>query len=78
MKKINIKVAAVFASITLLAVHGCKKSFLDSDQLSQYSPDNLNNVDALKGVLNALGKAARGEFFGDAAPMLTESIFSRQ
>ncbi|MNM61222.1 SusD family protein [compost metagenome] len=76
MKKINIKVAAVFASIILLAVHGCKKSFLDSDQLSQYSPDNLNNVDALKGVLNALGKAARGEFFGDAAPMLTESIFS--
>ncbi|MDR2275187.1 MAG: RagB/SusD family nutrient uptake outer membrane protein, partial [Sphingobacterium sp.] len=76
MKKINIKVAAVFASLALLAANGCKKSFLDSNQLSQYSPNDLNNVDALVGVLNALGRATRGEFFGDSAPLLTESLFS--
>lgn len=76
MKKINIKIAAIVASIGLLTVNGCKKSFLDSDQLSQYSPENLDNVDALKGVLNALGRASRNEFFGDSAPLLTESLFS--
>ena len=62
MKKINIKVAAVFASLALLAANGCKKSFLDSNQLSQYSPNDLNHVDALVCVLNALGRATRGEF----------------
>jgi len=77
MKKINKKIAIVFASITLLGINGCKKSFLDSDQLSQYSPEtSLNNVAAMQAALNGLGKSARGEFFGDSAPYLTESIFS--
>jgi len=76
MKKRHIKIAVIAASIGLLTVHGCKQSFLDSDQLSQYSPENLDNVEALKGVLNALGRATRGEFFGDSAPLLTESLFS--
>ncbi len=76
MKNIKIKVAAIFASMGLLAINGCKKSFLDSDQLSQYSPSNLDNVEALRAVLNALGLASRGEYFGDSAPYLTESIFS--
>ena len=63
--------------LSALIVSGsCKKSNLDSDQLSQYSPTNLDNVAALRGSLNALGANVRQEYFGDSAPMLTESIFS--
>lgn len=72
-KKTTILIAAFVLSLT----NACKESYLDSDQLSQYSPErSLNNVSAMKAALNALGAAARGEFFGDSAPMLTESIFS--
>ena len=77
MKTTNTKLAIYVASVLLLAAGGCKKSFLDSDQLSQYSPEtSLSNVAALKGALNALGANVRQEYFGDSAPMLTESIFS--
>lgn len=77
MKTTNTKLAIYVASVLLLAAGGCKKSFLDSDQLSQYSPEtSLSNVAALRGALNALGANVRQEYFGDSAPMLTESIFS--
>jgi hypothetical protein len=77
MKTTNTKFAIYVASVLLLAAGGCKKSFLDSDQLSQYSPEtSLSNVAALRGALNALGANVRQEYFGDSAPMLTESIFS--
>lgn len=76
MKKLNKRISILLAALALLSVQGCKKEFLDSDQLSQYSPTNLDNVNALQGVLNALAKSSRGEFFGDSAPYLTESIFS--
>ncbi|TDQ11779.1 RagB/SusD family nutrient uptake outer membrane protein [Pedobacter metabolipauper] len=76
MNNISKKLAICILSALLIAAGGCKKEFLDSDQLSQYSPESLNNVEALRGGLNALGANVRQEFFGDAAPMLTESIFS--
>lgn len=77
MKTTNTKLAIYVTSVLLLAAGGCKKSFLDSDQLSQYSPEtSLSNVAALRGALNALGANVRQEYFGDSAPMLTESIFS--
>jgi hypothetical protein len=71
------KKSILIASVMLVTAYGCKKSYLDSDQLSQYSPEtSLNNVAALRGSLNALGANVRQEFFGDAAPYLTEAIFS--
>ncbi len=77
MKKKFIYLPVLFAISSMTLFNACNKSFLDSDQLSNYSPDgSLNNVIALKGVLHSLGAATRGEFFGDAAPYLTESIFS--
>ena len=77
MNKLNHKIAILIASAALITSGGCKKSFLDSDQLSQYSPEaSLNSVAALKGALNGLGANVRQEYFGDSAPMLTESIFS--
>jgi len=76
MKNINKKIVVIVTAITLLSVQACKREFLDSDQLSQYSPESLNNVTAMQAALNRLGLSTRGEFFGDSAPMLTESIFS--
>jgi hypothetical protein len=76
MNTFNKKII-LFASLTLIGSVGCKKSFLDSDQLSQYSPEtSLSSVAALKAALNGLGANVRQEYFGDSAPMLTESIFS--
>lgn len=77
MNKLNNKIAILITSVALITSGGCKKSFLDSDQLSQYSPEtSLNSVAALRGALNGLGANVRQEYFGDSAPMLTESIFS--
>lgn len=77
MKTTHTKIVLFVTSVLLLTAGGCKKSFLDSEQLSQYSPEtSLNNVAALRGALNALGANVRQEYFGDSAPMLTESIFS--
>jgi starch-binding outer membrane protein, SusD/RagB family len=39
MNKLNHKIAILMASAALITSGGCKKSFLDSDQLSQYSPE---------------------------------------
>lgn len=70
------KLTILLTSAIMIISGGCKKSFLDSDQLSQYTPESLNTVAALRGSLNALGANVRSEYFGDSAPMLTESIFS--
>ncbi len=70
------KLAILLTSAMVIISGGCKKSFLDSDQLSQYNPESFNTVGAMRGSLNALGANVRAEYFGDSAPMLTESIFS--
>lgn len=76
MKTINKKITVICLSAVLLADVGCKKSYLDSDLLSGFSPTSLSTVDAMKSALNGVGLTVRREFFGDSAPMLTESIFS--
>ena len=76
MKKLNQNILVLLAFLSLITAAGCKKTYLDSEQLSSYAPENLNNVAAMRAALNGLGLATRREFFGDSAPMLTESIFS--
>ncbi|WP_443944320.1 RagB/SusD family nutrient uptake outer membrane protein [Pedobacter sp. AW1-32] len=76
MKIINQNIFALLAFLSMVGLAGCKKTYLDSEQLSSYAPENLNNLVAMKAALNGLGFATRREFFGDSAPMLTESIFS--
>ncbi|MBC7914532.1 MAG: RagB/SusD family nutrient uptake outer membrane protein [Pyrinomonadaceae bacterium] len=67
----------IIIAVCFLAVNGCKEERLEADLLSSYSPGtSLNNVAAMKAALNGLGVSVRNEFFGDGAPMLTESIFS--
>lgn len=76
MKKINKALFLLCTATLLIADTACKKSYLDSDQLSSYSPNNLDNPNAMKAALNGIALILRKEYFGDAAPMLTESLFS--
>lgn len=77
MNNLNKRIIFLFASAALSVSVGCNKNFLDSEQLSAYSPESsLNNVAAMKAALNACAKNVRQEYFGDSAPLLTESIFS--
>ncbi len=76
MKNINKKIAVSCLSALLLANMGCKKSFLDTDMLSTYQPTSLNTPAAMRSALAGVSVVVRGEYFGDSAPMLTESIFS--
>ncbi|MEE1944489.1 RagB/SusD family nutrient uptake outer membrane protein [Pedobacter sp. KR3-3] len=76
MKKIHQKITAICLTTLLLAGVGCKKTYLDSDLLSSFSPSSLNTADAMKSALNGVALMVRREYFGDSAPMLTESIFS--
>ncbi|ALL06738.1 starch-binding protein [Pedobacter sp. PACM 27299] len=76
MKKINKTLFLLCTAALLMADTACKKSYLDSDQLSSYSPNNLDNPNAMKAALNGVALILRKEYFGDSAPMLTESLFS--
>ena len=77
MKIINKKIATLVTAGLFLLTNGCKEDYLTSDQLSVYAPEtSLNNVAAMRAALNALGANVRQEYFGDSAPMLTESLFS--
>lgn len=77
MNSLNKNFTLLLTSALLLASGGCNKEFLDSNQLSAYSPEeSLNSVAAMRGALNACAKNVRQEYFGDSAPLLTESVFS--
>ncbi|SDP86595.1 Starch-binding associating with outer membrane [Mucilaginibacter sp. OK268] len=77
MKTINKKIIATITLATVLISGSCKKDFLKPKDLSDFTPDlTLTSVSAMQAALNYLNKNLRAEFFGDSAPMLTESIFS--
>lgn len=76
MKTIHKKITVICLSAVLLADVGCKKTYLDSDLLSAFSPTSLSTADAMRSALNGVALTVRREYFGDSAPMLTESIFS--
>lgn len=75
--KNNIKYLSIFAYLLMVVVSSCNKDWLTPKPLSIYSPENTF-VDAtgFKAALGASAKNIRDEFFGDGAPIITESIFS--
>ncbi|MGN8067637.1 RagB/SusD family nutrient uptake outer membrane protein [Mucilaginibacter sp. SG564] len=76
MKKIN-KILAIVTLTSAVIAGSCKKDFLKPKLLSQFSPQvTYTSVPAMQAALNYLSVNLRAEFFGDSAPMLTESIFS--
>lgn len=63
--------------ITLVITNGCKKDFLNPQALSKFTPDiSLTTPSAIQAALEQCNIIVRGEFFGDSAPMITESLFS--
>lgn len=73
----NIIAGLVMAAVALVTDGCTKRSELDPQTLSNFSPDNtLNSPAAFKAALEAMNANVRIEFFGDSAPMLTESIFT--
>jgi hypothetical protein len=78
MKKINKNIIAGFIAATVLIMGGCtKRSELVPEAPSKFTPDvTLTTPAAFKNALATLNISVRFEFFGDAAPLLTESIFT--
>lgn len=76
MKNIYKITFACFTSAMLISV-SCKKSFLEPEPLSIYTPENAY-VDAagLRAALVACARNLRNEYYGDGAPWITEQIFS--
>ncbi|RYU91989.1 RagB/SusD family nutrient uptake outer membrane protein [Mucilaginibacter terrigena] len=78
MKKINKNIIAALAIGAVFAAGGCtKRSDLFPEAPSKYTPGNtLTTPGAFRALLLNLNLSVRFEFFGDSAPMLTESIFT--
>lgn len=78
MKRINKNIIAGVAIAAVFVAGGCtKRSELIPEAPSKYTPDvTLTTPAAFKTALLALNPSIRFEFFGDSAPLLTESIFT--
>ena len=76
MKILNKKICLALVALMTVA-NSCKKADLDAEFLSKFEPEvALSNVAGMKAALAGLGLNVRQEFFGDMAPIVTESIFS--
>ncbi|MEO6522166.1 MAG: RagB/SusD family nutrient uptake outer membrane protein [Mucilaginibacter sp.] len=78
MKKINKKILTALILATVIITNGCtKREELVPEAPSKFTPDvTLTSPAAFKAAVDYMNLNARIEFFGDSAPMLTESIFS--
>lgn len=80
MKTRNFRYISLFwcaAASAVMVASSCKKEFLAPKPLSFFTPDQTYNSPAgMQSALETLNANLRDEFFGDSAPMLTESIFS--
>ncbi|MDB5126589.1 RagB/SusD family nutrient uptake outer membrane protein [Mucilaginibacter sp.] len=78
MKKINRNIIAGLAVAAVFITGGCtKRGDLIPEAPSKFTPGNtLTTPAAFRAALLNLNLSVRFEFFGDSAPMLTESIFT--
>lgn len=78
MKKLHktLRLSAIIAVATMLLA-GCKKNWLEPKPLSIYSPENtLIDAVGFNAALNGCARNLRDEWYGDGAPIITETIFS--
>jgi hypothetical protein len=60
-----------------MVFEGCKKDWLEPKPLSIYSPENtFTDLVGFNAALTGCAKNMRDEWFGDGAPIITETIFS--
>jgi len=78
MKNFKITIIAGIAAAAVFSTGGCtKRSDLLPEAPSKFTPNNtLNTPAAFRNALLNLNLGIRAEYFGDSAPMLTESIFT--
>lgn len=61
----------------MVALESCKKDWLEPKPLSFYSPENtLTDLVGFNAALNGCARNLRDEWYGDGAPIITETIFS--
>lgn len=78
MKKKNTS-AFLLSVITIstMVITGCKKDWLEPKPLSIYSPENtLVDKAGFNAALAACAANLRNEYYGDGAPIITETLFS--
>ncbi len=64
-------------ALVLLSGAGCKKDFLTPDPLSFYEPSiTFSTKEGLQAAINSNNRNLRYIWYGDAAPLLTELLFS--
>ncbi|GHT42479.1 hypothetical protein AGMMS49965_14080 [Bacteroidia bacterium] len=76
MKNITVKnTIAPVALIGLSLFSACEESWLDPKPLSFYTPENAYvDAEGMYSALTACERNSRHEYFGDAAPIITELI----
>ena len=63
--------------IVMVVLGSCKKEWLEPKPLSFYSPENtLTDLVGFNAALNGCARNLKDEWFGDGAPIITETIFS--
>ena len=73
--KTIIAVSIIFFGTVML--DSCKKDWLKPRPLSIYSPENtFTDLVGFKAALNGCAKNLRDEWYGDGAPIISETIFS--
>ena len=78
MKNIFTKSIQILLIVGLISgIPSCKKSYLEPQPLSFFSPENAY-IDAagMRAALVACARNARIEYYGDNPPILTEMVFS--
>jgi len=74
---IKNKAVPCVIAILLLLPYACKRDFLEPKPLSFFTPDKtFNTADGLWAAIVSCERNLRLEFYGDAAPIVTEDIFS--
>ncbi|HZH95960.1 MAG TPA: RagB/SusD family nutrient uptake outer membrane protein [Flavisolibacter sp.] len=77
--KQNLKYTLLAALFTVLLTcsMGCKKSFLEPQPLSFYTPENAyKDVSGMQAALVACARNLRYEYYGGNPPILTEMLFT--
>ncbi|MBE7171294.1 MAG: RagB/SusD family nutrient uptake outer membrane protein [Williamsia sp.] len=78
MKKINKSAFHIsLLALALLSGTSCKKEFLAPDPLSFYEPSiTFSTKEGLQAAINSNNRNLRYIWYGDAAPLLTDLLFS--
>lgn len=76
-KKIKYSFLLSVIAMTAMVMQGCKKDWLTPKPLSISSPENtLVNLSGFNAALSGCAINLRNEFYGDGAPIISETIFS--